>query len=414
MKPVSTIIIGAGQAGLAMSRQLSQLGIDHVLVERGTIAHTWRNQRWDSLRLLTPNWANTLLGAEYRGSDPDGFMPVSELVGHLEDYAQNTGAPIQLETDVHRVRRSDNGYLLDTSRGSMQCRAVVLANGAFARPVVPALSSAVPDTVFQATPADYKRPDDLPEGGVLVVGAAATGVQLAHELQASGRPVTLSVGGHIRLPRSYRGRDIEWWLHALGLADERFDAVDDLERARRLPSPQLIGGPDPVDLNALQERGVEIVGRIAAIRDGQALFSGGLRNLCALADLKMHRLLEAIDTWISDWDLAEQMPPEPRPEPTRLPVELPLQRSLIDGGIRSILWATGFRPDYSWLDVPVFDRRGRLRHHGGVVDAPGLYVLGLPLLRRRQSHQISGVGHDAQELSSHLRTHLDGRANRAA
>ncbi len=414
MKPVSTIIIGAGQSGLAMSRQLMQRGVDHVLVDRGAIADTWRTQRWDSLRLLTPNWANCLLGDEYQGPDPDGYMDVAELVTRLEGYAHRTSALIYSATQVHRVCRSDNGYKLETSQGPLHSRTVVLATGAFVQPVVPALRSAVPGTVHQTTPNEYKRPGDLPEGGVLVVGAAATGVQLARELQASGRQVTLSIGGHIRLPRTYRGHDIEWWLHAIGLANERFDAVDDLERARRLPSPQLIGGPDPVDLNALQECGVEIVGRIAAIRDGQALFSGGLRHLCASADLKMHRLLDAIDAWITEWDLDSQLPATPRPAPTRLPVTPRLSRSLVDGGIRSILWATGFRPDFSWLDVPVFDRRGRLRHHGGVVDAPGLYVLGLPILRRRQSHQISGVGHDAAELSSHLRAHLDGRASQAA
>lgn len=414
MKSVSTVIIGAGQAGLAMSRQLMRRGVDHILLDRGAIADTWRTRRWDSLRLLTPNWANCLLGDDYKGDDPDGYMDVAELVTRLEAYAHRTSALIYSATHVHRVHRSDDTYHIETSQGPLQCRTLVAATGAFAQPVVPALSRAVPGSVYQTTPNDYKRPDDLPEGGVLVVGAAATGVQLARELQASGRPVTLSTGGHIRLPRAYRGHDIEWWLHMLGLADERFDAVDDLDRARRLPSPQLIGGPDPVDLNALQARGVEIVGRIADIRNGEALFSGGLRHLCASADLKMNRLLDSVDRWITEWDLDSQLPPEPRPTPTRLPATPPLRRSLVDGGIRSILWATGYRPDFSWLDMPVFDRRGRLRHHGGVVDAPGLYVLGLPILRRRQSHQISGVGHDAAELSSHLRAYLDGQANRAA
>lgn len=414
MNHFTTIIVGAGQAGLAMSNQLSRQGIDHLVLDRGGVAHTWRTQRWQSLRLLTPNWANTLLDSEYSGSDPDGFMPVAELVAYLETYANETGAPIQGETEVLRVHRTDRGYRLETNRGPMTCRTLVLATGAFTQPVVPAMGGLVPSDVFQTTPNDYKGPDDLPDGGVLIVGAAATGVQLARELQASGRQVTLATGGHIRLPRTYRSYDIEWWLHAIGLADERFDAVDDLERARRLPSPQLIGGPRPVDLNALQDAGVEIVGRLSAIRNGEALFSGGLRHLCASADLKMNRLLDTIDAWVTDWELDGQLAPADRPEPTRLPDAPCLQRSLTNGGIRTILWATGFRPDFSWLDMPVFDRRGRLRHHGGIVDAPGLYVLGLPILRRRQSHQISGVGYDARELSDHLRAYLEGAANVAA
>ncbi len=409
MRAVTTIIIGAGQAGLAMSQALSQRNVDHLILDRGTVANAWRTDRWDSLRLLTPNWANALPDAPYLGIDPDGYMPVSELVTRFDAYARHNGVPIQGHTEVLRASGTDGGYRIETSQGPMQCETLVLATGACAQPKIPGLSAAVPDSVFQTTPSTYKRPGDLPDGGVMVVGASASGVQLAREIQASDRPVTLCVGGHLRLPRTYRGRDIEWWLDTIGALDERFDEVDDLERARRTPSPQLIGGADAVDLNALQDLGVEIAGRLANIRGGKAQFSGGLAAVCASADLKMNRLLDTIDAWVAERHLEDDLPPPHRASPTRLPDTPVLSRSLTDGGIRSIVWSTGYRPDFSWLDVPVFDRRGRLRHRGGVVAAPGLYAMGLTFMRRRKSHQISGVGDDARDLADHLTSQLDSR-----
>jgi putative flavoprotein involved in K+ transport len=243
----------------------------------------------------------------------------------------------------------------------------------------------------------------LPEGGVLVVGASATGVQLADEIQRSGRRVLLSVGEHVRLPRTYRGRDVLWWMEASGIWNQRYDEIDDVERARRLPSPQLIGSPQrtTLDLNALSAQGVEIVGRLAAIRDGRALFSGGLRNQFALADLKMNRLLEAFDEWAERAPDLEAAAPE-RFEPTRVPNAARLSLDLASGEIRSIVWATGFRPDYRWLDVPVLDRKGRLQHDGGVVAAPRLYTIGLPVLRRRKSTFIHGAEDDARDIVEHL------------
>ena len=294
----------------------------------------------------------------------------------------------------------------------LQCRAVVLASGACNVPSVPSLAQALPPDVQSVTPFDYRNPGHLPDGGVLVVGASATGVQLADEIARSGRAVVLSVGEHVRLPRTYRGRDVLWWMDASGVWNQRYDEVDDLVRARRLPSPQLVGTPErrTLDLNALTAAGVELVGRLAAVRDGQALFSGGLRNQFALADLKMNRLLTTFDDWArahgrdGDVDLPERL------EPTRAPSSSRLNLDLRKGEIRSIIWATGFRPDYSWLDVPVVDHKGYLRHDGGVVDAPGLYVLGLPVLRRRKSSFIHGAEDDARELVDHLVTYLSTTA----
>jgi putative flavoprotein involved in K+ transport len=371
-----------------------------VVLERGEVANSWRRERWDSLRLLTPSWQTRLPGLQYEGPDPDGYMTAGEVTEFISRFAQISGAPVRTGTEVTSVRRLDGGYVVRTTDGEYRCRAVVIASGACNRAAVPALASGVPASVEQFTPFDYRDPAKLPEGGVLVVGASATGVQLAAELQRSGRPVTLSTGEHVRLPRMYRGRDVLWWMEASGVWDQRYDSFDDLTRARRLPSPQLAGTPErsTLDLNALTSIGVELVGRWAAVRDGHALFSGGLRNVFSLADLKLGRLLDTFDAWAPELDLASSE----RFEPTRVPSSARLQLDLRSGEIRSILWATGFRPDYSWLDVPVLDAKGHLRHEGGVVDSPGLYALGLPVLRRRKSTFICGIEDDAREVISHL------------
>lgn len=379
-----------------------------MVLERGEVANTWRRERWDSLRLLTPNWLSCLPGAPYDGLDPDGYMTSGEVVELINRFAARIRAPVQTGTDVTSVRRTNDGYLVTTSRGEIRSRAVVIASGAFSRPAVPDFAHAVPSSLEQVTPSDYRGPEALPEGGVLVVGASATGVQLAAELRRSGRPVTLSVGEHVRLPRIYRGRDVLWWMDASGVWDERYDEVDDLKRARRLPSPQLVGTPErmTLDLATLAAMGVQLVGRWATVRDGRALFSGGLRNVCALADLKMERLLGVFDAWATDegWDAEVAAPERLGPTPPR---ESPrLQLDLRSGEIRTIVWATGFRPDYRWLDVPVIDAKGQLRHEGGVVDSPGLYALGLPVLRRRKSTFIAGIEDDAREVTDHLAQYL--------
>jgi putative flavoprotein involved in K+ transport len=243
---------------------------------------------------------------------------------------------------------------------------------------------------------------------VLVVGASATGVQLADEIRRSGRDVTLAVGEHVRLPRTYRGRDVLWWMEESGVWNQRYDEMDDVVRARRLPSPQLVGTPErtTLDLNALAAAGVELVGRLATVRDGRALFSGGLRNQFALADLKMERLLDTFDDWARTQSTAVDAGPVERFEPTRMPASSRLSLDLGSGEIGSIVWATGFRPDYSWLHVPVVDQKGYLRHDGGVVEAPGLYALGLPVLRRRKSTFIHGAEDDARDIVAHLAAYL--------
>jgi putative flavoprotein involved in K+ transport len=381
------------------------------VLERGEVANSWRRERWDSLRLLTPNWQSRLPGLRYEGPDPDGYMTAGEVTEFIERFAAVSRAPVRTGAAVTSVRPSGDGYLVTTGDGEIAARAVVIASGACNRASVPSFSGEVPASVEQFTPFDYGDPDKLPDGGVLVVGASATGVQLAAELQRSGRPVTLSVGEHVRLPRVYRGHDVLWWMDTAGVWDQRYDEMDDLTRARRLPSPQLVGTPErsTLDLNALTALGVELVGRWAMTRDGRALFSGGLRNMFSLADLKLRRLLDAFDEWALTSGRDGEFGPPERLEPTRAPESSRLQLDLGSGEIRSVVWATGFRPEYGWLDVPVVDAKGHLRHEGGVVDRPGLYALGLPVLRRRRSTFICGIEDDAREVTDHLMGYLGAR-----
>lgn len=414
IEQVTTVIIGAGHAGLAISRYLTERSIDHVVLERGNVANSWREERWDSLRLLTPNWQSRLPGYRYEGAHPDGYMTMPEVIAFISRYATVSRAPVRTQTTVTSVKAIDgglDGYHIATDRGDLRARTVVIASGACNLASVPAVSQAIPSSIASFTALEYRNPSQLPDGGVLVVGASATGAQLADELRRTGRPVTLAVGEHVRLPRLYRGRDVLWWMEASGVWNQRYDEIDDLVRARRLPSPQLVGTSErnTLDLNALTSAGVELVGRLAMVRDGRALFSGSLLNQFALADLKMERLLDTFDEWAATRDGAHDAdigPPE-RFEPTRVPPTTRLSLDLNSGEIRSIIWATGFHPDYRWLDVPVLDRKGYLRHEGGVVDAPGMYVIGLPVLRRRKSSFIHGAEDDARDLVDHLSRYLD-------
>ena len=410
---ISVVVIGAGHAGLAMSRRLTERSIDHVVLERGEVANSWRTERWESLRLLTPNWQSQLPGMAYDGDDPDGFMTMPEVVNLISTYAEGISAPVHVSTTVTSVSPIAGGYVVETDRGSWRCKAVVIASGGSNIANVPSIASDVPESIETITPMTYRSPEHLNDGNVLVVGASATGVQLADEIHRSGRGVTISVGEHVRMPRVYRGRDVFWWMDAAGISDERHSDVDDLVRARNLPSPQLIGTPDrrSIDLNTLTDGGVKMVGRLGRIKDGRAQFAGSLANVCLMGDLKMDRLLQSFDDWAiaTDVDIAD---PPLRFDRTRIPSTPCLELDLIAHGIGTIVWATGYRPDYSWLEVPVIDRKGRIRHEGGVVeDSPGLYITGLNVLRRRRSSFINGAAHDSEEISNHLEKHLVGNTN---
>ena len=412
MTRIPTVVIGAGHAGLAVSGMLTERNVEHVVLERGEVANTWRKERWDSLRLLTPNWQTRLPGFEYGGHDPDGFMTMPEVIEFIDRYASVVDAPIETHTEVRRVRHDGERYRVAANGSAWEADSVVLASGGFNLAKLPPVASDIPPHVESVSALDYKRPGQLRDGGVLVVGASATGIQVAHEIHRSGRPVTLAVGEHVRLPRTYRGRDIQWWMDQIGRLDERYDEVDDIVRARHVASPQLVGTPDrsTLDLNALTALGVVLVGRLSAINDGTAYFSGSLRNVISLADLKEIRLLDEIDEWATQRGLdAELGAPHRFPE-TAVEADPALSLDLSTGEIQTVLWATGYRPDYSWLDIPVLDRRGEIKHDGGVVtDSPGLYRIGLNFLRRRKSSFIHGAEDDAIDITDHLAGYLHTR-----
>jgi len=339
-------------------------------------------------------------------------MTMPKVVDFITTYAEKISAPVECGTTVSSVRCAEDGYIISTDQGVWQARTVVLATGAFNVSKVPAVAAAVPSTVATLTPMEYRNPDQLVDGGVMVVGASATGVQIAAEIQRSGRQVVLAVGEHVRGPRTYRGKDVHWWMEAAGVLDERYDEVDDIVRARRVPSMQLAGSDERAtfDLNALMSIGVRPVGRLAGIADGRAQFSGSLRNKCELADLKLGRLLDTIDEWALTNGLDDSVPPPHRFEPTAVDASPPLQLDLRSGEVKTIVWASGFRPDYSWLDVDVLDAKGMIRHDGGVVKSPGMYLLGTPFLRRRKSSFIDGARADAEDLIGELSSYLDRRA----
>jgi len=415
-------IIGAGQAGLAMSRCLTDRGIDHVVLERGRIAERWQSERWDSLKLLTPNWMSRLPGQAYDGPNPEGFMTMPEITRYLTDYAASFNAPVQDETTVFRARRTEigpgtrPGYVLDTNQGVVNSRGLVIATGASATPAIPEIAGAVPAHVHQTTPKHYKHPGGLPEGRVLVVGASASGVQLAREINASGRPVTLAVGSHTRMPRTYRGFDIQLWLDMMGTLERSYDTIDDIAVARRAPSLQLVGGDhgETLDLNTLRSEGVELAGRLNGVADGRITFADDLAQTCREGDDALLRMLVRMDRWAVLHGIDRSIDPPSRPDRIDTRNAVP-SVDVGAGGISTILWATGYRPDNSYLDMDVVTASGEIAHDGGVVTgAPGMYLMGLPLLRTRKSTYIDGVGADADALSNHLTASLARPALSAA
>jgi putative flavoprotein involved in K+ transport len=396
----TTIVIGAGQAGLAMSRCLSGLGIEHVVLERGKLAQRWRSHGWDSLHLLTPNWMTRLPGFQYDGKDPDGFMSVPEVIAFFERYAFSSAAPIVTETAVESVERSGSCFRVVTSRGEWSAPSVVVATGYCDLPFVPPASRRLAPSILQMAAPDYRRPGQLPPGGVLVVGASSSGVQIADEIQRSGRRVTLSVGRHTRLPRRYRGRDILRWLDQLGVLGQGTEAVQDIGHSRRQPSLQLVGRPDraSLDLAVLHERRVRLVGRIRDIDGCHVRLGDDLAATTAAADVKMAEILTRIDHYITRTGTAAG-PAEPFNPTWPLAGDTAATLDLKSERIDTVIWATGYRRAYPWLRVPVLDARGEIVHEGGITPEPGLYVVGLNFQSRRNSSFIDGVGHDARVIA---------------
>jgi putative flavoprotein involved in K+ transport len=393
MPRIDTVVIGAGHAGLAMSRCLADREVPHVVLDRGRIGERWRSARWDGFRMLTPNWLSRLPGWAYTGPDPDGFMSGTDLAEHLTTYAESFDAPVLRYTRVTRVVRAASRFAVGTDRGVWAARNVVVATGYHSHAKVPAIAAGLTPDVVQTTAARYRSPAALPAGAVLVVGASASGVQIAHDLMRAGREVVLSVGAHTRLPRRYRGRDILWWLDRIGALDRTADDVP--AAAVREPSLQLAGGPRGIDLGTLQDNGVRLTGRLRALSGANAAFGDDLADTVAAAQVRLDRTLSTVDDYADASGTALTSPDRPPVVPApATPSTMDLRRA----GITAVVWATGYWPRYPWLAVPVLDRGGRIRHHRGVTEVPGLYAMGLRFQHRRNSTFVDGARHDAAYL----------------
>ncbi len=400
IEKVETLIVGAGQAGVAMSEHLSNCGVPHLVLERDRIAERWRSGRWDSLVANGPAWHDRFPGMEFSDIDPDAFAPKEMVADYFVAYAEKIGAPIRCGVEVKEVHRNVGrpGFRIETSEGVIEANSVVAATGSFQQPVVPAV---VPDDaeLRQLHSSDYRNPDQLPEGAVLVVGAGASGTQIAEELLQAGKPVYLSVGPHDRLPRSYRGHDYVWWLGVLG----KWDAVGMGHMTIAVSGAQ---GGHTVDFRRLATQGMTLVGRTESFNQGVMHFASDLVNNLAQGDASILSFLDEADAYVTHNGLDLPLEPEARKiEPDPLCVTDPiLELNLAETGITSIVWATGFTVDFSWLKVDAFDEAGKPKHQRGISAEPGVYFLGLPWLSGRASSFIWGVWHDARFLAEHIST----------
>jgi putative flavoprotein involved in K+ transport len=408
---IDTVVIGAGHAGLAVSRLLTGAGRDHVVLERGRLAERWRSERWDSLHLLTPNWMTRLPGWWYAGPDRDGYLPVRRFVRFLERYAESFAAPVITGTTVRALAREQGGgYRVTTDQDTWVARHVVIATGPHGVPHAPAglrPGGDGPAGTTVLTSNRYRNPAQLPPGGVLVVGASASGTQIADELARSGREVVVAVGRHTRVPRRYRGMDIFWWLEATGRLARTIDEMPDAVAARREASLQLTGRAAPgrvggdLDLASLQGQGVRLVGRVHGVRGQTVAIGQNLVDDVAAADAKLGRLLDQVDAYVERAGLAREVWEPVRPRPVALP-EVPARLDLRAERIGTVLLATGYRPDYSWLQLPIRTPDGYLRQQRGVTPAPGVYVVGQRFQHRRDSGFIDGARHDAAAVVDRL------------
>jgi putative flavoprotein involved in K+ transport len=401
---VEVLIVGGGQAGLAMSEHLSAGGIPHLILERYRIAERWRSERWDSLVANGPAWHDRFPTLEFADLDPDAFASKEQVADYFVAYAEKIGAPIRCRVDVTSVRKyvGRPGFRVETTDGPIDARYVVAATGPFQRPTIPPV---VPDDagVAQMHSSGYRNPAQLPEGAVLVVGAGSSGVQIADELLRAGRRVYLSVGPHERPPRRYRGRDFVWWLGVLGKWDA--DAPPQGAEHVTIAVSGALGGAT-VDFRDLAARGMALVGLTESFDGGTLRFATDLGENIAAGDASYLALLDEADAYIARTGLDLPEEPEARklgPLPACVSDPL-LELDLADAGVSCIIWATGFAVDYSWLQVDAFDANGKPNHRRGVSTEPGIYFLGLPWLSRRGSSFIWGVWHDAKYLADHIAT----------
>lgn len=396
-----TVVVGGGQAGLAMSRVLTQRGREHVVFERGRVGERWRTERWDSLRFQFPNWALRLPGYRYGGDDPDGFAHYSEISRIIDAYATAQAVPVREGCAVVSLDRGADGFLLTTADGEVGARRVVVATGPFQRPMIPAIAADLPASLFQTDPTRYRCPDDLPDGAVLIVGSGASGCQIADELHHAGRTVYLSVSRHRRVPRRCRGRDVYWWLDKLGRFTQTIDSFPNRDWPPSTVVTGVNGGYD-VDIRAMAADGVIVVGRTLGSADGHVSFADDAETILRAADEAYDEFLTVAGSKSAD-ELGEDIDDEPgRDVGGRRAVESPDVLDLTAAGVATVLWATGYVYEYDWLRIPVFDAGGRPDQQRGVTTVPGLYFLGLHWMHTFRSGLFSGVGEDAEYVADHI------------
>ena len=402
MTRVDTVVVGAGQAGLALSRLLTQQQHEHVVLERGRVAERWRSERWDSFRLLTPNWQTRLPSYRYDGPDPDGFMGRDQIVRFFDGYAASFSPPVVTEAAVHRVAPRADGWAVESTAGPFLARNVVIATGHYDQPRTPAAARALPSWVAQLHARDYRSPVSVPDGSVLVVGAGPTGQQLADELARAGRRVFLAVGRHRPLPRQYRGADAYWWLDRMGSLGRTVDSLDDPAVTVNAPSVVLAGGTQDLDLHRLVRNGVAPLGRLVGGAGARLRFAADLPAMVTAADVNVARFRAQVDAYVEDVGLHVPPPDPVLPPDSTWARSAPRELDLTESGVRSVVWATGYRRDYSWVEAPVFDPAGEPVQRRGVTAAGGLMFLGLRWMYRRNSNFIDGVSADAEYLAQRI------------
>lgn len=394
-----TLVIGGGQAGLTMSHRLKQRGLPHLVLERRRIAERWRSERWDGLKFQFPNWSVRLPEFPFPHDDPDAFASTEDIIKFIEAYAEFVAPPIRCGIAVTRLSRDGARFMAETADGTITADNVVVATGPYQRGLIPDLLRDHP--VFQVHGTNYKNPEQLPPGAVLVVGAGASGAQISEELQRAGRRVYLSVGTHRRLPRRYRGRDLIWWL-----AEMRLDQMTPEQRGPSRLGPVISGayGGRTIDLRDFAADGMVLVGHLDAAQDGVLEIGPGLAESLAEGDLAFSGFLDVVDAYVQRQGLDVPLEPEARATKPNPPcVTTPLRRLDLNAeGISAIVWATGYGVDFGWIDLPVFDPRGEPVHRKGISEVPGLYFLGLQWLSKMNSSFLSGVGDDAAVLADHI------------
>ena len=397
---VDVAIIGGGQAGLATSWYLTQAKVDHVVLEAGRVAETWRTRRWDSFCLVTPNRFVQLPGARYNAPHPDGFMRLAELIGHLETWADSFDAPVEGNTTVTRLEADGDAFLLSLPSGSIKARSVVVATGAFQRPYRPAGAESLPNDVVQLFAEEYSNPGALPPGAVLIVGSGQTGCQLAEEIHKSGhRRVFLACGRCVWIPRRLQGRDTVSWMVESGFMDRTPDKLPS-PAARLLGNPQATGHDGGRDLHfrVLNDMGVELLGRYAGADGSKVQFADDLAASVDFGDARLVDTLKFVEAYCAAHGTAR--PTFEMPPPLRIKTRT--QLDLAQDGIGSVIWTSGYRPDYGWVRFPVFDDMGFPAQTNGRSTVPGLYFMGVHWMRKNKSSILYGVGEDAEVVARHI------------